>query len=312
MSGTQRAMAGPLKLLRTTFQRWWMGQKDNHFRIVSSLTVLSLAATIWGILFLFVLGGTTDDSKEMWVPWSWIGLIVGGALAFWMVPEFMMYLGHKAALDEILLLDSRPEVLRRRKEAEEAADMLGPGYQAHLVTLYNDLGIKVGSRFRHIKPPGVRISESSIEADEDLVESVSEPWDEISIESNSNDSSKFSSWWNTKNSRLSFLLPGAKILREADANRAILGFTSISASLLLYNMIFGLAKQGDGPREFTVDLTLMLTGDSTIHATAPHFDGVSGLLAVASLIMVFLTRPSNQESQSQSKSSKTSADIEEE
>ena len=312
MSGTQRAMAGPLKLLRTTFQRWWMGQKDNHFRIVSSLTILSLAATIWGILFLFVLGGTTDDSKEMWVPWSWIGLIVGGALAFWMVPEFMMYLGHKAALDEILLLDSRPEVLRRRKEAEEAADMLGPGYQAHLVTLYNDLGIKVGSRFRHIKPAGVRISESSIEADEDLVESVSEPWDEISIESNSNDSSKFSSWWNTKNSRLSVLLPGAKILREADANRTILGFTSISASLLLYNMIFGLAKQGDGPREFTVDLTLMLTGDSTIHATAPHFDGVSGLLAVASLIMVFLTRPSNQESQSQSKSSKTSADIEEE
>ena len=312
MSGTQRAMAGPLKLLRTTFQRWWMGQKDNHFRIVSSLTILSLAATIWGILFLFVLGGTTDDSKEMWVPWSWIGLIVGGALAFWMVPEFMVYLGHKAALDEILLLDSRPEVLRRRKEAEEAADMLGPGYQAHLVTLYNDLGIKVGSRFRHIKPAGVRISESSIEADEGLVESVSEPWDEISIESNSNNSSKFSSWWNTKNSRLSVLLPGAKILREADANRAILGFTSISASLLLYNMIFGLAKQGDGPRQFTVDLTLMLTGESTIHTTAPHFDGVSGLLAVASLIMVFLTRPSNQESQSESKSRKTSADIEEE
>ena len=312
MSGTQRAMAGPLKLLRTTFQRWWMGQKDNHFRIVSSLTILSLAATIWGIIFLFVLGGTTDDSKEMWVPWSWIGLIVGGALAFWMVPEFMVYLGHKAALDEILLLDSRPEVLRRRKEAEEAADMLGPGYQGHLVTLYNNLGIKVGSRFRHIKPAGVTIGESSIDAEEDLVESVSEPWDEISIESNSNDSSKFSSWWNTKNSRLSVLLPGAKILREADANRAILGFTSISASLLLYNMIFGLAKQGDGPREFTVDLTLMLTGDSTIHTTAPHFDGVSGLLAVASLIMVFLTRPSNQESQSESKSSKTSADIEEE
>jgi len=312
MSGTQWAMAGPLKLLTDTFQRWWMGQKDNHFRIVSSLTILSLAATIWGILFLFVLGGTTDDSKEMWVPWSWLGLIVGGTLAFWMVPEFMVYLGHKSALDEILLLDSRPEVLRRRKEAEEAADMLGPGYQAHLVTLYNDLGIKVGSRFRHIKPAGIRISESSIEPDEDIVESISEPWDEISIESNSNDFSKFSRWWNTKNSRLSVLLPRAKILREADANRAILGFTSISASLLLYNMIFGLAKQGEGPREFTVDLTLMLAGDSTIHTTAPHFDGVSGLLAATSIIMVFLTRPANQESQSESESSNTSADIEEE
>tara|TARA_B100001559_G_C16410552_1_gene580173 strand:- start:90 stop:869 length:780 start_codon:yes stop_codon:yes gene_type:complete len=259
-----------------------------------------------------MLGGTTDASKEIWVPWSWIGLIVGGALAFWVVPEFMVYLGHKAALDEILLLDSRPEVLRRRKEAEEAADMLGPGYQGHLVTLYNNLGIKVGSRFRHIKPAGVTIGESSIDAEEDLVESVSEPWDEISIESNSNDFSKFSSWWNTKNSRLSVLLPGAKILREADANRAILGFTSISASLLLYNMIFGLAKQGEGPREFTTDLTLWLAGDSSIHSTAPHFDGVSGLLAAACLVMVFLTRPANQESQSESEISRTSADIEEE
>ncbi len=312
MSVTRIVMAGPFKRLSNTFRRWWMGQKDNHFRIVSSLTILSLAATIWGILFLFMLGGTTDASKEIWVPWSWIGLIVGGALAFWVVPEFMVYLGHKAALDEILLLDSRPEVLRRRKEAEEAADMLGPGYQGHLVTLYNNLGIKVGSRFRHIKPAGVTIGESSIDAEEDLVESVSEPWDEISIESNSNDFSKFSSWWNTKNSRLSVLLPGAKILREADANRAILGFTSISASLLLYNMIFGLAKQGEGPREFTTDLTLWLAGDSSIHSTAPHFDGVSGLLAAACLVMVFLTRPANQESQSESEISMTSADIEEE
>ena len=312
MSVTRIVMAGPFKRLSNTFRRWWMGQKDNHFRIVSSLTILSLAATIWGILFLFMLGGTTDASKEIWVPWSWIGLIVGGALAFWVVPEFMVYLGHKAALDEILLLDSRPEVLRRRKEAEEAADMLGPGYQGHLVTLYNNLGIKVGSRFRHIKPAGVTIGESSIDAEEDLVESVSEPWDEISIESNSNDFSKFSSWWNTKNSRLSVLLPGAKILREADANRAILGFTSISASLLLYNMIFGLAKQGEGPREFTTDLTLWLAGDSSIHSTAPHFDGVSGLLAATCLVMVFLTRPANQESQSESEISMTSADIEEE
>ena len=135
MSGTQWAMAGPLKLLTNTFQRWWMGQKDNHFRIVSSLTILSLAATIWGILFLFVLGGTTDDSKEMWVPWSWLGLIVGGALAFWIVPEFMVYLGHKAALDEILLLESRPEVLRRRKEAEEAAEAEADKNEKELLSL---------------------------------------------------------------------------------------------------------------------------------------------------------------------------------
>ena len=232
MSVTRMLMTGPFKLLSNTFRRWWMGQKDNHFRIVSSLTILSIAATIWGILFLFVLGGTTDDSKEMWVPWSWLGLIVGGSLAFWIVPEFFVYLSHKAALDEILLLDSRPEVLRRRKEAEEAADMLGPVYQSHLVRLYNELGIKVGSRFRHIKPAGARSIESIREVSEDSVERVSEPWDEISLESNPNNSSTYSNtWWNTTNSRLSTLLPGAKILRDKDANRTILGLTSISAAL---------------------------------------------------------------------------------
>ena len=313
MSVTHMVMAGPFKRLSNTFRRWWMGQKDNHFRIVSSLTILSLAATIWGLLFLFVLGGTTDDSKEMWVPWSWLGLIVGGTLAFWIVPEFFVYLGHKAALDEILLLDSRPEVLRRRKEAEEAADMLGPVYQSHLVRLYNELGIKVGSRFRHIKPAGARSIESMTEISEDSVERVSEPWDEISLESNSNDSSTYSNtWWNTTNSRLSTLLPGAKILRDRDANRTILSLTSISAGLLLYNMIFGLAKQGGGPREFTVDLTLWLAGDSSIHEPAPHFDGVSLLLATASLTMVFLTRPAILEDSSDTESSKASTHIEEE
>ena len=191
--------------------------------------------------------------------------------------------------------------------------MLGPVYQSHLVRLYNELGIKVGSRFRHIKPAGARSIESMTEISEDSVERVSEPWDEISLESNSNDSSTYSNtWWNTTNSRLSTLLPGAKILRDRDANRTILGLTSISAGLLLYNMIFGLAKQGGGPREFTVDLTLWLAGDSSIHSTAPHFDGVSLLLVTASLTMVFLTRPAILEDSSDTESSKASTHIEEE
>ena len=168
---------------------------------------------------------------------SWLGLILGGTLAFWIVPEFFVYLSHKAALDEILLLDSRPEVLRRRKEAEEAADMLGPVYQSHLVRLYNELGIKVGSRFRHIKPAGAKAIESIREISEDSVEKYLSRGMKF-VESNPNDSSTYSNtWWNTTNSRLSTLLPGAKILRDKDANRTILSLTSISAALLIYNMI---------------------------------------------------------------------------
>ena len=108
------------------------------------------------------------------------------------------------------------------------------------------------------------------------------------------------------------MLPGAKILQDKDTNRTILSLTSISAALLIYNMIFGLAKQGGGPREFTVDLTQWLAGESSIHSTAPHFDGVSILLATASLSMVFLTRPANQANSSVTESSKASTQIEEE
>ena len=44
-------------------------------------------------------------------------------------------------------MDSRPEVLRRRKDAEQAADLLGPKYQARLKGLYELLGIKVGKKY---------------------------------------------------------------------------------------------------------------------------------------------------------------------
>ena len=83
-------MAGPLKRLNSSLGRWWDGHKDNHFRIVSWVTILSMAATIWGILFLFILDGTSDPTKAEWVPWSWAGLFFGGLIAFWMVPELSL------------------------------------------------------------------------------------------------------------------------------------------------------------------------------------------------------------------------------
>ncbi len=289
-----------------------MGQKDNHFRIVTSLTILSVAATIWGILFLFVLGGTTDQSKEMWVSWSWLGLILGGVGAFWLVPEFLVYLSQKAALDEILLLDSRPEVLRRRKEAEEAADMLGPGYQAHLVRLYNELGIKVSSRFKHIKLTEIVPTEYDSDSSKEQADELSEPWDEIRIDSEPSAAVNFlKTWLNTRNSRLSQILPRAKILTQKEANWVIIGFSLLSSVMLLYNMIFGLATgDNDGAREYSVDLTLMLAGDDSIHSLAPHFDGVSILLTITSLTLLFLTTQTKEFS-SPPRKSKTNFEEEE-
>ncbi len=323
MSAASAMMAGPFKRMNRALDRWWMGHKDKHYQIVSTTAILSTAATLWGILFLFILDGTTDPTKAAYVPWSWAGLIFGGLIAFWVLPEFFVYLGHKASLDEILLLDSRPEVLRRRKEAEEAADMLGPRYQAHLVRLYNEMGIKVSSRFRHIAPAGseasAAVDASAGDADsQDAEDDFAEPWDEIEVKAHGEGMSGFfSDWWNTGNSRLSRELPRATLLREINANRALALASASSAGLLLWNMVFGLAvSEGGGPREYTVDLSMMLAGESSIHATAPHFDGVGLLLAATSLFVLNLTRPVGKARPARatraSKSSKRSQSTEEE
>ena len=299
-------MAGPLKRLNSSLGRWWAGHKDNHFRIISWVTILSMAATIWGILFLFILDGTTDPTKAEWVPWSWAGLIFGGLIAFWMVPEFFVYMGQKANLDEILQMDNRPEILRLRKEAENAADMLGPGYQAQLVRLYNEMGIKVSTRFRHIRPAGSSAEAAKSKgADFDSAE----PWDEINVDLDVNGGQSYlSAWWNTNDSRLSRQLPGAKSLRQAESNRAVLGLSGFSAAMFLYNMVAGFATQGGGAREYTVDLTLWIARDDSIHAIAPHFDGVGILLATTSLILLYLTTPAGVNISSRSRRSKSAKD----
>jgi hypothetical protein len=66
---------------------------------------------------------------------------------FVVAPEFHYFFVRKQVLEDILDLDSRPEVLRRRKEAEQAADLLGLRYQARLKGLYEMLGIKAGKKY---------------------------------------------------------------------------------------------------------------------------------------------------------------------
>ena len=64
------------------FKRWWASRSDSHFQIVTSVSILSVAATLWGFVFLFILGGATDPSKQNLVPFSWGCLFFGGCLSF--------------------------------------------------------------------------------------------------------------------------------------------------------------------------------------------------------------------------------------
>ncbi len=113
---------------RGVFGRWWANQSDRHYQIITNISILSAALLVWGIIFLFVLSGASDPSKENLVALTWIGMVVGGIGTFYVAPEFFYYSGQKQLLDDILLLDSRAEVLRRRKEGEDAAIMLGSRY----------------------------------------------------------------------------------------------------------------------------------------------------------------------------------------
>ena len=126
------------------FGRLWDSQRGRHFQIITNVSILSLALLVWGIVFLFGLSGPTDPSKENIVALSWIGMLIGAIGTFYVGPEFFFYLGMKQTLDDILLLDSRAEVLRRRKEGEEAAIMLGVRYMSQMRELLEAHEIPVG------------------------------------------------------------------------------------------------------------------------------------------------------------------------
>jgi hypothetical protein len=79
-------------------------------------------------------------------------------------------LNQRQTLQDILNLDSRSEVLKRRKEAENAADLLGHKYRARLKGLYEELGIKVkGKKFaiKSLPPRRNKSTDSGVSEEEE-------------------------------------------------------------------------------------------------------------------------------------------------
>jgi hypothetical protein len=222
-----------------------------------------VALLVWGIIFLFGLSGPTDPSKENIVALSWIGMLIGAIGTFYVGPEFFYYLEKKQVLDDILLLDSRAEVLRRRKEGEEVAIMLGEKY----------MGMMRGLLELHEIPVGKNLTNSPI------------------INSHS-DANVEGNWWNNSDSTLSHKLPGLDLIRELFFHRILILITSFSLIMLFWNTIFGIASMG-GSREYTIDLTERISGFSSFHHVAPHIDPVSIILILFLSFILYLTRPYN-------------------
>tara|TARA_B100001123_G_scaffold409015_1_gene502761 strand:- start:1009 stop:1836 length:828 start_codon:yes stop_codon:yes gene_type:complete len=259
--------------------RWWHSQSERHFAIITYSTILSVASLIWGFVFLFMLGGYSDPDLEHLVPWSWLAFVGGILVAFYAAPEFFVYWGQKQLLEDILLIDSRPEVLRRRKEAEDAADMLGTKYQARLMGLYLVHNINIGKKYRveAITPMRPHFSATSEEA-------ISLPTDD-------------NSWWNTTDSLLSRTLPGLHALRNPDVNRGIMITSVVFALGLAANSVLGMFRGPSGEMDHTLDLTASLYEFSAIHEPSPFYDAVSILILLVCASLVISTRPGNSPSQ---------------
>ena len=253
--------------------RWWHSQSERHFAIITYSSILSVACLIWGFVFLFILGGHSDPELQHLVPWSWLAFVGGLVVAFYAAPEFFVYWGQKQLLEDILLIDSRPEVLRRRKEAEDAADMLGTRYQGRLMGLYQVHNINIGKKYRveAITPMRPHFSASDETA-------VSLPADD-------------NTWWNTTDSLISRSLPGLHALRNPLVNRGIICASVLSILGIWANSTLGLFRGPSGEMDHTLDLTATLYEFSRVYEPSPYFDPVSILFFLVFTALLVSTRP---------------------
>jgi len=133
-------------------KRWWRSKHEFHFQAYTWMTIISLGIALFSFIQLFFLDYALEASDTM-VTLAWVGLIGGSIAMFFVAPEFFYFYNKKQILSEILELDSRPEVMRRSKDAERAADLLGKPFQSRLKGLYERLGIRVPKRYSKLSVP---------------------------------------------------------------------------------------------------------------------------------------------------------------
>ena len=171
-------MSGILAPLKS----WWEGQRERHLFLLGTITFVATSILLWSIVYFFFLGGAQDPDLEHLRNWTWAGLFVGFTVLVFVAPEFIHYQGKWSFLMGVLQSTSRAELGRQRKEAEEAAALLGSVWSARLKSHYVEHGLAKGKSAR---------LGSEEKVPEDLI----------------------INWWRTEDSRLSRMI-GAEVFRE--------------------------------------------------------------------------------------------------
>lgn len=203
---------------------------------------------MWAVVFFFFLEGTTDPELANWVRNTWIGLLIGVTLLAFAAPEFFHYQSQCAFLMQILESPSRADVGRQRKEAQEAANLLGEVWSARLDAHLIELGL-----LRSRKAPDA----ASRGVPEDLL----------------------IRWWGTCDSRLSRWV-GIEGLQKPAINRTLGTAGFVLGLLQAVNMAFGLVRNAAGDRVNTLLVWEWLNGARIDSVAAPHATEPLGILVL--------------------------------
>jgi len=245
-------------------KRWWESQRDRHLFILGTITFLSASVVIWAIVYFFFLGGAQDPDLEDLRNWTWAGLFVGFIVLIFVGPEFLHYQGKWSFLMEILRSTSRAELGRQRKEADEAATLLGSVWSARLKSHYIEHGLAKGKASR---------VEDEGHVPEDLI----------------------INWWRTEDSRLSRMID-VDIFREPWLNRSLGSVGFVVTILQLCNMSFGIVRNMALERVNTLIIWDWLNGERIDSVPAPYFDDISGwILLFISMFLLWVSFPASGE-----------------
>lgn len=220
-------------------------------------SIISVGSTMWGLLFI-MLGGATDPQASSLVPISWACLILGGVGCFFLLPEFFLYISLRSTFEQICSQDNRTEIIRRRKELEDAAESLGSSYKSRVLGIYRQMEIKPNRRWR-VAPSTVTSRRK---------------------------------WWSNTNSKLSQVLPNLKPLKNRSTHQAIIVVTTISISMLILEASIG------GMDGLTTSINDLVLGSSEANYPPPYLDPISGILLTFLTMLLWLTspaRPGNEE-----------------
>lgn len=253
-----------MKAITTPFKRWWEDQRDRHLFILGTISFFSFSMVMWAIVFFFFLSGAQDPDLEHLLTWTWGGLFIGFTVLIFVGPEFIHYQGQWSFLMETLRSTSRPELGRQRKEAEEAATLLGSVWTSRLKAHYIEHGLAKGRASAAVDDSGVP---------EDLL----------------------INWWRTDDSRLSRMID-ADLFREPWLNRSLGTVGLLTSILQLCNMSFGIVRNAAEERVNTLIIWDWLNGERIDSVPAPYFDDISGwLLLLFSVFILWASFPASGE-----------------